>query len=240
VLTETLSGGDGPKTLYARYRDRAGNLSATAERSLLVDLTPPAGTASISPSIVGEDAISVTLVLSATDETSGVDGARISARADLSGTVWLPYSPQVVVPVYPTGVEEQVLYVQFRDGAGNVSVAYSARYTVDRTPPTLDVQVALCETLTCTVAIRAGEESEELDWLWLSNDAWVVDGVVSMPYTPTVTWAFDERRVVWVQSRDRAGNLSERYAAYAHELKRAYLPVVLRTAMWHARKRVLP
>ena len=240
VVTETLSGGDGLKTVYARYRDRAGNPSATAARSTLVDTTPPTGTVSIFPDVVGEDTISVTLWLSATDETSGVDGARVSARTDFTEALWQPYSPQVAAPVYPTGVEGQVLYIQFRDRAGNVSTVYSTTYTVDRTPPSLEVQVAPCDTLTCTVTVRAGDGSEDLDWLWLTNDPWMADGAVSMPYTATVTWAFDERRVVWVQARDRAGNLSERYAAYAPELRRVYVPIVLRAEDRHVGIRALP
>jgi hypothetical protein len=43
----------------------------------------------------------------------------------------------------------------------------------------------------------------------------MLDGVVTIPYTSTVTWAFDERRVIWVQLADSVGNVSEPYPAYA-------------------------
>ena len=39
----TLSSGDGSKSLYAWYKDAAGNVSATASASILLDQTPPSG-----------------------------------------------------------------------------------------------------------------------------------------------------------------------------------------------------
>jgi hypothetical protein len=66
----------------------------------------------------------VLLLLSATDDLSGVEGMLISQVDDFSGAEWQPYknSMQVFIP------DNQVvtLYVKFRDRAGNVSVTYTA------------------------------------------------------------------------------------------------------------------
>lgn len=49
----------------------------------------------------------------------------------------------------------------------------------------------------------------------LSNDPLLIEGVVTQPYTDTVAWTFDDRRVIWVQTTDSIGNRSEPYPAYA-------------------------
>jgi hypothetical protein len=74
--------------------------------------------------------------------------------------------------------------------------------------------VAPGETLTRTVTVLAYDELAEVATMRLSNDPLMIEGVVTLPYTPTVTWAFDERRVVWVQLEDSVGNVTEPYPAY--------------------------
>jgi len=202
---------DGVQTAYVRFRDNAGNVSEPSSDSLIVDTTPPTGTVSVAEGVVGSDAISVTMVLSATDNATGVSEVRISARESFTDTLWRPYASQVAVPISYTGEMEPVLYVQFRDGAGNASEVYTTTYLVDTAPPVLYVGVVPGDTLTRTVTILAYDELTDLGQMWLSNDPLMLDGVVTMPYTHTVTWAFDERRVIWVQLADSVGNVSEPY-----------------------------
>ena len=49
----------------------------------------------------------------------------------------------------------------------------------------------------------------------ISNDPQWVEGVVTQPFTDTVEWVFDDRRVVWVQLEDAVGKRSEPYPAEA-------------------------
>ena len=219
---------DGEQTVYVRIRDHSGNVSEPSSDSLIVDTTPPIGAASVVEGVVGPRAISVTVALPAIDNATGVSQVRISARQSFSDTLWQPYVPQVAVPISYTGESQPVLYVQFRDGAGNASQVYSTTYLVDTVPPMLYVQVASGASLTRTVTILAYDELADLGQMWLSNDPLMIDGVATMPYTPTVTWAFDERRVVWVQLADSVGNVGEPYPAYAGEWKFVYLPLVLK------------
>jgi len=134
------------------------------------------------------------------------------------------------VPISYTGVAQPMLYVQFRDGAGNASQVYSTTYLVDTAPPVLYVEVAPGNSLTRTVTILGYDELAGLGQMWLSNDPLMIEDVVSMPYTPTITWAFDERRVILVQLEDSVGNISEPYPAYAGEWEFVYLPLVLKNA----------
>ena len=69
--------------------------------------------------------------------------------------------------------------------------------------------------------------------LRMSNAPLFVEGMVTRPFTDTVQWAFNDRRVVWVQVKDGVGNWSKPYPAYAASpvtpLKRqVYLPLVLK------------
>jgi hypothetical protein len=57
--------------------------------------------------------------------------------------------------------------------------------------------------------------------------------VVTQPYTDTVTWTFDTRRVVWAQVKDSVGNWSAPYPAYASPAATSprylvYLPLTMK------------
>lgn len=73
------------------------------------------------------------------------------------------------------------------------------------------------------VQVAANARQRDLDL----NDPLMIEGVVS-PYTSTVSWVFDGRRVVWVQAKDEARNWSEPYPVYAEETEPyvVYLPLV--------------
>ena len=69
-----FSGGDGTKTVYAQYRDRAGNLSGTAQGSIIYDTTRPvvaSGIGTPDPAKSGE----VTVTVSFAEAGSGMDNS---------------------------------------------------------------------------------------------------------------------------------------------------------------------
>lgn len=68
------------------------------------------------------------------------------------------------------------------------------------------------------ISLYAYDELSALSEVRLSNDPLMNQGVVTLPYSDTVSWTFDERRVVWIQVEDAAGNLSDGYPAYAARL----------------------
>jgi hypothetical protein len=107
-----------PRVVYVRYGDMNGNVLNTAQDDIILDMTPPVGSISVATSTA---TLAVTLNLSASDDVSGVGAMRLSDNQSFSGAAWQPYSTTVVWPV--TG---EAVYVQYRDNAGNVSLAYSA------------------------------------------------------------------------------------------------------------------
>jgi hypothetical protein len=211
----TPEGGDGVKTVYARFRDSAGNVSAAADASFALDTLPPLGGIAVGQRVVGPDTLTTTVYFGAEDNLNGVSDMRVSLDPAFTETAWQPYTVTLTWPVSLTSASSGTLYVQYRDLAGNVSETYSDTYAVDPIPPILFVEIAPSETLTRTVNIYAYDELADLATLRLSNDPLMVEGVMTSSYAPTVTWAFDDRRVVWVQLSDSVGNLTEPYPAYA-------------------------
>ncbi len=226
----TPSGEDGVKAVYARFRDSAGNISPSANASFVLDSQPPVGGIALAQRVVGPKVITLTVYLGAEDNLSGVMDMRVSANASFTDAVWLPYTTTLTWNISLTGQSQGTLYAQYRDLAGNVSDVYSDTYTVDTTPPVLYVDVPTDTTLTRNITVFAYDELSDVALMRLSNDPLMIDGVVTMPYTPTVTWTFDERRVVWVQLEDGVGNVSQPYPAYAAgpTTNNLYLPLIFK------------
>jgi hypothetical protein len=103
--------------------DLAGNVSGTFQDDIILDVTAPTGSVRVVQS--GSEMIQsrmVDLILSATDDVSGVGSMRLSNRSDFSGSAWQDYATSLN---WDLGSGNTV-YAQFRDNAGNVSVTYSA------------------------------------------------------------------------------------------------------------------
>jgi len=215
----TPDGGDGEKVVYARFRDAAGNVSAAANTRFALDTIPPIGGIAFGQRVAGPDTMSLLVYLGAEDNLSGVSDMRISRAPEFGDAPWQPYTTTLTWPIFPLAEaaagDQVTLYVQYRDEAGNVSETYSDSYTVDTAPPVIYIEVGAGEALTRPVNIFAYDELSDLARLRLSNDPLLIEGVVTQPYTDTVAWTFDDRRVVWVQVRDGVGNWSEPYPAYA-------------------------
>ncbi len=221
----TPTDGDGVKTLYARFRDSAGNVSAATNASFALDTQPPLGGIGVVDSIIGLDTVTVTLYLQAEDNLSGVADMRISSDSAFANALWQPFAGNVVWSVYPDAQQSTgSFYVQFRDRAGNVSQSYSTEYLIDTQPPIVYVEVDPGETLERTVRVYAYDELSALRTLSISNDPLLSEGVTTQAYIEAIPWIFDERQVVWLQVTDSVGNRSEPYPAYA-ALPDTQLPV---------------
>ena len=112
-----------PRVVYVRYNDINGNVSATYQDDIILDVTPPTGAISITSQPNGFEltASTVTLSLSATDDVSGVGQMLISNQADFADATWENYATSRVW----TPGSAPAVYVKFKDNAGNVSSVYS-------------------------------------------------------------------------------------------------------------------
>ena len=114
--------------VYVRFGDASGAELPNSRSfdNIILDIEPPTGSVTLpgttSASTRGPDSPIRPVQLTATDNLSGADmHMRLSNRADFAGAVWQPYATSATWDFTGGGT----LYVQFRDGAGNVSVVYT-------------------------------------------------------------------------------------------------------------------
>lgn len=227
VVDWSVTGKDGDKRLYARIRDQAGNVSTAAQAAFTLDLTPPSGGIGLDPYVVGSSTGKVNIYLTAYDNLSGVTDMRLSTDPLLLlGDVWRPYTTSLTLPAYLPLAGELPLYVQFRDGAGNVSTVYSDTYRVDVEPPDLIVEVEPGDTLVRRLSIYGYDDLSAITFLRVSNELATLDKVAPIAYTSELLWAFDDRRVAWVQVEDSLGNVTEPVPVYAD------VPIVLQQSIY--------
>lgn len=105
--------------IYARFRDEAGTIYGDYESTVFYDAVPPLGWAEVM-TVTGGIA---TLALEASDDNSGVGAMRLAAEPSFVHAPWQLYSDTVTIP-WPVG---GIVYVQYRDRAGNVSPTVSIR-----------------------------------------------------------------------------------------------------------------
>ncbi|MFH1146726.1 MAG: chitobiase/beta-hexosaminidase C-terminal domain-containing protein, partial [Pseudomonadota bacterium] len=95
----TLLDGDGAKTVYVQFGDAAGNWSATATDSIMLDSSAPATTAS--PAGGNYSAVQ-TVTLTATDNLSGVDTVYYTIDGTTPGTGSPVYTGPIAIPATTT------------------------------------------------------------------------------------------------------------------------------------------
>lgn len=150
----TMLTGDGAHTVYAQFRDGAGNVSATSSDSILIDTVRPTGTF-----LLTHDAAYVAPSVAFTADTTASDGAAGSGVADFrssgdGGATWTDWTPiptdgRVLVPRPADGRDEVVtIEGQFRDVAGNVSdVSSDATYLLDDQGPSVTLAASFAGTV---------------------------------------------------------------------------------------------
>lgn len=136
----TLTRGNGTKTVFATFRDKAGNSSTQNSDTILLDATPPTGKVTINNGSVRTNNRVVSLDFSATDNLggSGVAEMRYAMQSTFAGVDWQPYAAAGEIAL--AGADGiKTVYAQFRDIAGNLSSVLKDIITLDTTPPTLTI-----------------------------------------------------------------------------------------------------
>ncbi len=208
----TLAGTDGVKTVYALFRDNAGNVSSTISDTILLDTTAPTGSVKINGGAAQTAAAAVTLTLAATDGTgSGV--ATLSYSTD-NGSTWstpaaFVASKQITLP---SGDGSKTVQVKFTDKAGNTSGAYSASIILDTTPPTGTVIINSGATYTTKTAVTLGlgaTDPSGVTGVCISNTPFTAACTTWQTFAATKPWTLapvDGLKTVYVQYKDSKGN----------------------------------
>ena len=138
------SGADGPRTVWAQWRDAVGNWSEPVSGSIELDTTPPTGSVVINGGAVSTDSRFVTLTIAADDGVgSGASEMQVSNTPEWYNPQprFIPFSPSFAWKLDAlTGAppETKTVYVRMIDAVGNASV-FSAEISLaptDLIPPT--------------------------------------------------------------------------------------------------------
>ncbi len=135
----TLTSGNGTKTVYAKYKDKAGNWSGAISDTInltLADTTPPTGSITINNNAVYTTSTSVTLNLSATDTGSGM-GAGSQMQLSNDNVNWSTPAAYAVTKTWTltSGNGTKYVYVKYKDVAGNWSSPVYDTIILDAPPP---------------------------------------------------------------------------------------------------------
>jgi hypothetical protein len=213
----TLAGSDGNKSITAKFRDAAGNVSALATAAILLDTAAPLVT--VAPLSSYQSSLTFPVTWLGTDATSGVASYDVEFRDGESGawTGWLTGS--AVSTAGFAGQEGHTYWfrARARDNAGNIG-SYSAgdtQTTVDATPPVADrllINFGALETtgVTVSLSLHASDAASGVAVMSFSDDGASWSGW--QPYVPTAIWSLaagDGVKTVYGRFRDLAGNVSD-------------------------------
>ncbi|MBI4671247.1 MAG: hypothetical protein HY741_06210, partial [Chloroflexi bacterium] len=211
----TLGGGDGTKTVYTRVRDFAGNLSPIGSATIQLDTrTAPEFSISINQGTLYTNQVTVTLTIGARPLTSKME---VSNDGGFN-VPQEPYSSQKewTITAYDGTVLPRTVYVRFRDRDGAVVGTATDDIILDVNAPTGSVSIGATNESqnladNVTLKLNATDDLSGVGNMRISNNS-SFTGVAWEPYAPTRSWTLAKNKVVFVQYRDNAGNISKTYA----------------------------
>ncbi|MEW6102301.1 MAG: hypothetical protein AB1630_00545, partial [bacterium] len=166
---------DGIKTVYARFKDEAGNTSTAVSDTITLDKTEPQGTISINDNATYTLTTSVLLTITGTDSLSGVSQMEV-----VNGTTFSNNWEAIATTkawLLTTGDGVKTVSVRFKDNAGNISGGFQDTITLDTTPPTGSIEITgtsdeptkYTTINTVTLALTAND-TNGIDKIRFSND----------------------------------------------------------------------
>jgi hypothetical protein len=214
----SLSGGDGLKTVYVRFKDAAGNISSIFSSTITLDTA--AGTEygfTINNGALFTNQILVTLTVGARARTPQM---RVSNDGGFAGSQWEPYNSRKpwTITQYGNYVIPRVVYLQYKDTTGIISSTYQDDIILDTNPPTGSVtivgssSIARRASATATLVLSATDDVSGVGAMLISNRS-DFTGASWEPYATSRGWTLDSNKTVYVRYRDNAGNVSQTYSA---------------------------
>lgn len=208
------AGADGPRTVWAQWRDAAGNWSNPLSDTITLDTTAPTGTVQVAGGASTTTSRNVTLNLTTSDGTgSGTTSVLISNSTDFTGVAPRAYASSIPWTL-TSGDGAKTVYVKFVDALGFTSGAVSDAITLDSTPPAAGLvkiangAVAIATTATTVQLSGAPGDATAAR---LSNVS-AMTGAQTVAATGSFAWNLaaggDGIRTVYAQWRDAAGNWS--------------------------------
>ena len=218
-----LMGGDEIKTVYGRFKNSTGAISAIVSDTIKLDTGVQSEySVTINNGALYTNNVAVQLTISARPHTAEM---QVSNDGGFIGVAWEPYSAHTAwqIPRYRNDEITRLVYVRFRDVDGNVSSLYLDDIILDMEAPhghvSITDQGALLE-LTATddlsgiASMRVSAQPDFGDASW-------------EPFSARRAWDFGDSPTVYVQFRDVASNLSPSYAAARLGNSTVFLSLIL-------------
>lgn len=221
---------DGPKAVSARFVDRAGNVSAPVTALVTLDTlapsSPSVAVAGPDPARPGEtNTPIVTVSVSASDANGGVGSAdlfvRLANTSGFVGAAWQPFEASLSW-LLGAGDGDKIVWAQFMDPAGNVSLPVSATIHLDTSGPGApalsitegDSRPTNGQTRIAAVTLTLSASGTPVEALIAENPALTGGTLVDLrsvplPTTAPFTLGGLGPRTLWVRYYDAAGNASE-------------------------------
>lgn len=214
----TLAPSEGTKTVYAKFRDIAGNWSAAISKSIIYDVSGPKGSISVNKNAISTVSYAVTLTLSASDTYSGAAQMQLSN----DNITWPNPEPYKISKSWTlaSGNGTKTVYARFIDKAGNYSVVYSDSIVVDTTPPSGTIKINNDSQYTKLAAVTLNLSAQDSGsgmgagaQMQFSNDnkTWTSPEVYAVTKAWTLT-SGDAAKTVYAKFKDAAGNWSSAYS----------------------------
>ena len=204
----TVPAGDGSKTIHVKYFDKAGNTAVFTD-TIVLDTTAPGGSIKINDDASHAHSPDVTLTLTGSDATSGVDKMRFSSDGGTTWSDWEGFA-QTKSFTLPSGNGTKEVQVEIRDKAGLVALF------IDTILLETEIPVGYFQSLRFT-DLTQGTATLELNFGSLAENptqwSYSIDGgAFSTPeaYSSVKTITLPEapgRRRIDVKLLDAAGNV---------------------------------
>ena len=161
------------------------------------DTTAPTGDFSINEGAQYTNNRTINLTLNAEDDASGVNQVRISTDSE-NWNEWENYTTSKVIEL-PSGDGEKTVFVQYKDGSGNISETYQQQIILDTTDPVIEFLANKEYTVDSNISISC-YATDELSGIENVNCP-SVEG-------PAYSFKIGENKIS-ASATDKAGNTAE-------------------------------
>ncbi|WPK14036.1 S-layer homology domain-containing protein [Lysinibacillus louembei] len=209
VYNWNLSTGDGDKTVYVRFRDKAGNIGTTIGAAIKLDTEAPIGNFTIND---GDEWVTdKNVTLSFTEVSPDVEAMQVSNEAATWSSAWANIASTYNWKL-SAGDGVKTVYVRFKDEAGNISNVINQTIKLDTEAPIGTVVINDGDewTTKTDVTLSFTGVSSDVEAMQISNEAGIWPAIWENS-TSTYNWNFsagDGVKTVYVRFKDEAGNIS--------------------------------
>ncbi|UZR93583.1 hypothetical protein [Chondrinema litorale] len=208
-----LSGEDGLKTIYMKFRSKTLNESSPIKDQILLDRTPPQNCSIILNNLAWLRYLNpnhIQVKVKADDAFQ----VQLSEYDNFTGRPWRAYTDKPFPFKLSKTSGEITIYARFKDFYGNISETIQQTITIDEVSPennTLAINEGKQHTNSTSVTINS--YSEGAKEMRLANSSHTLKNAEWKTYQEKVNWELakseDNKRIVYMQFKDTYGNTSQ-------------------------------